>query len=156
MVYDNIRRESELLAISPSASASCGCQQRLDEQIFLSQLNCRAVLLNSGFQSAVTSVVRKHLASGGQHERMEVLGHGLERLPSHDSKFQRLHSNISKFERLPSHASRQERQDTLRAATSRGWQTKQGDAVVSSDLLTLADRTGSNYDMCRMSMNDGY
>ncbi len=134
-----------LLSLSPISLVPFTGLQRLDEQIFLSQLNCRAVLLNAGFQSAVTDVVKSHLApgfaAGHALDRIQKAVYRLERTASHGSG-ERLHSRG--FERLPS------LQAPHRAPSKQGLQARQGETAVLADLTMLSGRVG----MREVSMNE--
>ena len=136
MVYENIRQEAVLLALSSNDHT---LPRRLDEQIFLSQLTCRAVLLNGGFQKAVTAVVKSHLAPGFAQEyevdKPKLAGHRDDNLPFHG------------FQRLPS---------AHRATLNPGWQTrtKPGEGALSSDLTMLSGRLSSRIETRDMLMNE--
>jgi hypothetical protein len=137
VVSEAIRQEAVLLAL---ASNAC-MPRRLDEQIFLSQLTCRAVLLNGGFQRAVAAVVASHLVPGFAPE------YALGKPQQASNRVDNLPASYG-FDRLPSSTSN-------RATLKPGWQTqiKQGQGTLSSDLTIFSGRRNSRLESRDMVVN---
>jgi hypothetical protein len=111
VVYDEAKTEQEERTRSASTATSSSSSACPGEEVFLSQLHSRAILLNHSFQQRVIKVIQSHGVPGQEGRRraasFESIGESVEsgspvRTASLMSRFDLIKSNGKQPARLPS------------------------------------------------------